>query len=116
MVNAEIKPESADSFFRIAREEIAALAAEPAAEEEFARALNPIVSGIERRLETNGYWLSALEDWTTDPELIEQTRSYLTDYKAMTAEDVRRAVASYVADEGDWSMLVVPDRAEDGGN
>lgn len=116
VVNAEIKPESADSFFRIAREEIAALAAEPAAEEEFARALNPILSGIERRIETNGYWLSALEDWTTDPELIEQTRSYLADYKAMTAEDVRRAVASYVADEGDWSMLVVPDRAEDGGN
>jgi hypothetical protein len=31
----------------------------------------------------------------------------------MTAEDVRQAVATYVADAGDWSMLVVP--AKDGG-
>ena len=57
---------------------------------------------------TNGYWLSALENWTTEPELIEQTRNFLADYRNMTAEDVRRAVAAHVADAGDWSMLVLP--------
>jgi zinc protease len=108
---AEIRPESVDTFFRIAREIVADLAAKPAAADEFARAQNPIVSGIERRVMTNGYWLSAMEDWPSQPELIEQTRSYIADYKGLTAEDVRRAVATYVADAGDWSMLVLPGKA-----
>jgi hypothetical protein len=29
----------------------------------------------------------------------------------LTPEDVRRAVAAYVAEQGDWSMLVLPSRA-----
>jgi zinc protease len=113
---AEIKPESAGTFFRIAREVVADLAAKPAEPDEFTRAINPVITGIERRLMTNAYWLSALEKWTTEPELIEQTRRYLADYKQMTAEDVRRAVARHVADAGDWSMLVVPSKAKAGGN
>ena len=39
---------------------------------------------------------------------IENVRSYLADYRALTAEDVRRAVATYVTEQGDWSMLVLP--------
>ena len=113
---AEIRPESADTFFRIAREIIAEMAARPADDDEFARAHNPIVSGIERRLRTNGYWLTAMENWTTEPELIDHTRNYLAHYRAMTAEDVRRAVAAHVADSGDWSMLVLPGKAKAGGD
>lgn len=111
LASAEIRPESADTFFRIAREEVAKLAATPASADEFARAQNPIVNGIQRRIKTNGYWLAALENWTRNPALIEQTRSYLSDYSGLTAEQVRAAVAAYVADEGDWSMLVVPEKA-----
>jgi zinc protease len=112
----EIRPESADTFFRIAREIVADLAAKPVPADEFERARNPVVSGIERRLKTNGYWAGVLDDWPERPELIEQTRSYLSDYSGMTAEDVRAAVARHVAEEGDWSMLVVPATAKAGGN
>jgi zinc protease len=107
---AEIRPASADTFFRIAREIVADLAAHPAQADEFARAVNPVLSGIERRVATNGYWLDALEDWDHDPRTIDSVRSYLADYRALTAEDVRRAVATYVTDQGDWSMLVLPAR------
>ncbi|QPQ54874.1 insulinase family protein [Allosphingosinicella flava] len=108
--SAEIRPESADTFFRIAREIVADLAAKPVEPDEFARAQNPIVSGIERRLATNGYWLDTLEGWTEDPRLIEQTRTFLADYQAMTAEDLRAAVAAHVTEQGDWSMLVLPEQ------
>lgn len=107
---AEIRPASVDTFFRIAREIVADLAARPVQPDEFARALNPVLSGIERRLATNGYWLDALEDWDRDPRAIENVRNYLADYRALTPEDVRRAVATYVTDRGDWSMLVLPAR------
>ena len=60
---AEIRPASAPTFFRIAREIVADLAARPAGADEFARALNPVISGIERRLATNAYWVDALENW-----------------------------------------------------
>ena len=109
---AEIRPDRADAFFRAAREIVADLAARPAPPEEFARALNPVISGIERRLATNAYWLQALENWHSSPQDIENVRNYLSDYRALTAEDVRRAVATWVADQGDWSMLVLPARVQ----
>jgi zinc protease len=112
---AEIRPESADTFFRIAREIVADLAAKPAAADEFERAQNPVLTGIDRRLKTNAYWLSAMEDWAREPAKVELTRTFLTDYKRMTAEDVRRAVAAHVADAGDWSMLVLPAKQTSGG-
>jgi hypothetical protein len=36
-----------------------------------------VVSGIERRLTTNGYWLGALDNFVQDPRQIAQVRSYL---------------------------------------
>ena len=108
---AEIRPESSATFFRIAREIVADLATRPVAPDEFARAQNPVTSGLGRQVKTNGYWLSALEKWTTEPVLIEHARSHLSDYKGMTPADVRAAVAAHVAEKGDWSMLVVPENA-----
>ena len=52
----------------------------------------------------------SLEDWDRDPRAIENVRTYLADYRALTPEDVRRAVATWVTDRGDWSMLVLPAR------
>jgi zinc protease len=46
----------------------------------------------------------------SNPQEIENARNYLSDYRALTAEDVRRAVATFVTDQGDWSMLVLPAR------
>lgn len=111
---AEVRPESIATFFRIAREIVADLAANPARPDEFERALNPALSGIERRLKTNGYWLSTLENWTRNPALIEQTRSFLSDYRGMKATDVQAAMARHVADSGDWSLTVLPAKAKDG--
>jgi zinc protease len=108
--SAEIRPESAETFFRIAREIVADLAANPVQADEFARAQNPIVSGIERRMATNAYWIDTLEGWTKEPRLIEQTRTFLSDYKGLTAADIRDAVKAHVADQGDWSMLVLPEK------
>ena len=107
---SELRPASAQTFFRIARELIADLAARPAEADEFARALNPAVTGIERTLETNGYWIAALEEWAHRPAAIAETQSYLSDYRSLTAEEVRAAVARHVAEAGDWSMLVLPSR------
>ena len=108
---SELRPERAELFYRLAREIVADLAARPAEADEFARVLNPVLSGIDRRVRTNGYWLGAIEGWSERPELIAQVRSYLTDYRGMTAEDVRAAVAAHVAEAADWSMLVLPGRA-----
>jgi zinc protease len=108
---AEVRPDRVPVFFRVAREVIADLAAKPVLPDEFARAQNPVISGIERRLATNGYWLDALETLVTDPGQVAEIRSYLSDYRGLTAEDVRRAVATHVTDAGDWSMIVLPARA-----
>jgi len=107
---SELRPASVVTFFRIARELVADLAARPAEADEFMRAQNPAVTGIERTLETNSYWIAALEEWAHRPASIAETQSYLSDYRSLTAEEVRAAVARHVADAGDWSMLVLPAR------
>jgi zinc protease len=112
---AEVRPEHVPTFFRIAREIAADLAARPVLADEFARAQNPAISGITRNLTTNGYWMNAIEDFVRRPRSIEETRSYLADYRAMTPEDVRRAVAQHVTEQGDWSMVVLPARTAGGG-
>jgi zinc protease len=111
---SEIRPERADLFFRLAREIVADLAARPASADEWQRAINPVVTGIERRLKTNAYWAGAMEDWSREPYLIEHARTYLADYKSLTPEEVRLAMAKWVADEGDWSILVLPAKAGGG--
>ncbi|MFN3389131.1 MAG: insulinase family protein, partial [Allosphingosinicella sp.] len=109
---AELRPDRTDLFFRLAREIVADLAARPPEADEYARAINPVLTGIERRVRTNGYWLSAMEGWSRRPELIDQTRSYLADYQKMTPRDVQAAVAAHVADAPDWSLLVLPGARE----
>jgi zinc protease len=110
---SEIRPERADLFFRLAREIVADLARTPASADEWRRAINPVVTGIERRLKSNAYWAGAMEDWSREPYLIEHARTYLADYKSLTPEEVRVAVAKWVADEGDWSILVLPAKTPD---
>jgi zinc protease len=112
--SAEVRPDRVPAFFRAAREVVAELAARPAAADEFARAQNPVLSGIERRLINNGYWLDTIEQFVGSPAQIAEARSYLADYRGLTAEDVRRAVATHVVEEGDWSMIVLPARASGG--
>jgi len=107
---AEVRPDRVPVFFRVAREIVAELAARPVAADEFARAQNPVVSGIERRLATNGYWLEVLGTFASDPVQIEEVRSYLADYRGLTPGEVRAVLAAHVADEGDWSMVVLPAR------
>ncbi len=109
LAEAQVKPESVEAFFRITREAVADLALRPVPDEEFARARNPIVSRIAQDAMSNGYWLAQLAGWPKRPELIEQTRSLLADYQQLTPEEVRAAVSAYVVDEGDWSMLVLPE-------
>lgn len=111
---AEIRPENRALFFRLARETVAELAAKPVAADEWARAINPVLSGIERRLKTNAYWMGAMENWSRDRRFIDPVRSYQADYAALTPEEVRAALARWVADEGDWSMVVLPAKAAGG--
>lgn len=113
---AEVRPDRVPVFFRLAREIVADLAARPVQPDEFARAQNPVASGIERRVATNAYWVQAIEAFATRPEQIAGVRSYLADYRGLTADDVRRAVAAHVADQGDWSMTVLPAREGRGGD
>jgi zinc protease len=107
---AEVRPERVPTFFRAAREIIADLAARPAAADEFARAQNPVISGIERSLANNSYWLGAIESIAQDPQELVAIRSYLSDYRALTPEEVQRAVAAHVTEQGDWSLIVLPAR------
>lgn len=105
---SEIRPERADLFFRLARGIVAELATKPVSADEWQRGINPVITGIERRVRTNAYWAGTMEGWSNEPWLIDYTRTYLADYKSLTPAEVRQAMKKWVVDEGDWSILVLP--------
>jgi zinc protease len=109
---SEIRPERSDLFFRLAREIVAELASKPVSADEWQRGIKPVITGIERRIETNAYWAGTMEGWSSEPWLIDYSRTYLADYSSLTPEEVRRAVKKWVADEGDWSILVLPAKTD----
>lgn len=113
---SEIRPERADLFFRLAREIVAELATGPVSADEWQRGINPVITGIERRIKTNAYWAGTMEGWSSEPWLIDYTRTYLSDYRSLTPAEVRAAMKKWVADEGDWSILVLPAKTANGVN
>ena len=96
---AEIRPASADTFFRIAREIVADLAARPA---QPGRVRARAESGAQRhRAAARDQRLLGRARWrigTATRVTSRMSRTYLADYRALTPEDVRRAVATYVTD------------------
>ncbi len=74
---SEIRPERADLFFRLARQIVAELASAPISADEWQRGINPVVTGIERRVRTNAYWAGTMEGWSREPWTIDYARTYL---------------------------------------
>ena len=106
---AEVRPERTDLFFRTARETVAELAAKPAAADEFARAINPVLTGLERRQRTNAYWLGAMQarfadlpKTSIDYAIMEKARRVLVVEAAFDWDDVGNwpAVAKYLRQAG----------------
>ena len=85
----------------------AALAEEGADEDEFTRAINPLVTGIETQMRNNSYWLgTVLAASQEKPERIDWARTMLEDYQSITLEEINKLAAHYLTADHAVTLLV----------
>ncbi len=104
----EIPPGKIDGFFKDVDAITADLRAHDISADELERALKPALDDLERRRQTNGYWLNALAGAQADPRRMEAIRTSVDQVRGVTAADVRRMAATYLVDSKAWRLEVVP--------
>jgi zinc protease len=104
----EIPPARLDGFFT----DVAAIAADlrdkPIGPDELNRAKGPAVESLEKRRETNEYWLNALAGAQVDPRRLTAIRTSEAQLQRVTAEDLRKAAQTYLVDDKAWKLVVKP--------
>lgn len=58
-------------------------------DEDFVRAIRPIIASTEKSLRTPGFWQGAIARLQTEPERLEELRDLLQDLRSMKADEIR---------------------------
>jgi len=104
----EIPPMKLDGFFKDVATIVTDLRSHDISADELERAKKPAVDDLERRRQTNEYWLNALADAQTDPRRLMAIRSSIAQLQHVSAEDLRRAAETYLVDDKAWKLEVKP--------
>jgi zinc protease len=111
LADVEIPPAKLDGFFSDVQAITAALRDQDVSADELERAKKPAVEDLQRRRETNEYWLAALAGAQTDPRKLEAIRTSVAQLEAVTADDVRHEAQAYLVDAKAWKLEVRPQTA-----
>ncbi|MBV9508887.1 MAG: insulinase family protein, partial [Caulobacteraceae bacterium] len=92
--------------------DVSAIAADlrnqPVSPDELQRAKLPAFDSLEKRRETNEYWINALADAQTDPRRLAAIRTSEAQLQRVTAEDIQKAAQAYLKDDRAWKLEVRP--------
>ena len=79
-------------------------------EDELQRAVAPSVTEVKETLRTNAYWLgTVLSGSSRHPEQIAWSRTILTDYESISAQEISGMAASWLVNDQSAMILVIPD-------
>lgn len=106
MVASQLRAERREDFLRAIREIAADLSTKGPTADEVARATAPIASKNERAARTNGYWAAMLERDLDDPRVLDQIRTNVTGYQAVSRGDVRKAARRWLKGRAPATILV----------
>ncbi len=110
----EVAPGDADRVMEAIEAIAEAIAAEGVSEEERDRAVNPALTSIKERIKTNDYWLNnVLNGSSRHPEQIQWSRSFLTDYQSITAEELSKLAKQYLTYKSAARLVIIPANEKD---
>jgi zinc protease len=104
-------PEKLAGFFADVDAIAAELVANPVTQDELDRARNPRIESMRRNQNTNGFWMSELQDAQTDPERLPALRSAISDFESATPADLQAVARKYLVPSEAYRIQVTP-RAE----
>ena len=85
-----------------------ALAEEGTNEDEFTRAVKPILTSLKEQARNNRYWLSSvLAHCQQFPERLDWARSMTSDFESITIEDVNALAKEYLAKDKSVQVIIV---------
>ena len=111
----EVAPEDAARVAAAVKAIASDLASSGVSREARDRAVKPAVTSIRERIKTNGYWLnSVLKGLYRHPEQLEWSRSFLSDYQSITAEELSRMAEDYLRNPAAARLIITPEESANG--
>ncbi len=107
----EIPPGKLDGFFTDVASITADLRDKEISDDELQRAKKPALDDLERRRQTNEYWLAALAGVQNDPRRLNAIRTSVAQVERVSAADVRQMAQTYLLDAKAWKLEIKPQGA-----
>jgi len=106
------EPSKVDPFFADVEKIAADLRNTPVTADELDRAKRPAIEALEKRFETNEFWLGQLSGAQADPRKLVSLRSARTGIAQVTAADIQAAARQYLTPDRLWKGVVKSDKAQ----
>jgi len=105
---SDITPERVDVFFNAAKTVAENLRNQPVLQDEFDRAVQPLLANLERARQTNQYFSQRLAAPEIDPQRIDFMRQQTKLLKNVTPASVQQIARSYLGADRAWKAVVLP--------
>jgi zinc protease len=104
----EIPPSKIGDFYGDLARVAADLRTKEVTPDELERAKKPLIEGLEKARDTNGYWLEQLSDVQDQPRKLEAIRTVVQSLQKVDAAMLRDAAQKYLHDDKLWKLEVEP--------
>ncbi|MDB5453622.1 MAG: peptidase, partial [Caulobacteraceae bacterium] len=104
----EAQPEKLTPFFGDVAKIVGDLRTTPVTADELDRAKKPALEALEKRKETNEFWLGQLSGAQADRRKLDAIRTSSSGIQRVTAADVQAMAREYLRDDKAYKVVVVP--------
>lgn len=105
----ECKPEQAAFLAKLVTEIAAGVAAGPISADEFERAQKPLLTQVEQMRRDNRYWSqNVVRNCQEHPERLDWAASLLSDFGAITLEELQKLAATYLGADRAVAVKIMP--------
>ncbi len=105
IVQVEIAPSKMPVFYDALTAIMRDLADKPVTPDELSRARLPLVEDDKAQMRNPAYWVHALSGTAADPRYFDTIRTRIHDLEAVTAADVQRMAARYLAGRAPYRVV-----------
>ena len=108
-----VSPDKTDLVGQAIKGSVAKLLNDGVSQDEFTRALQPILSSVKEILRSNRYWEGILLDMNEYPRMLDWARTLTDGYEALTPQDIDAIAKEYLLPEKALVIEVIPEDAKD---
>jgi zinc protease len=108
--STQLRPGDLPAFFAAADKIAADLAAAPPSADEITRVTEPMKQWITRLSTGNGFYLDQLQGAASQPRMIADLRTILTDSASTTPEEMQDLAKRYLRPDTSWEVEVIPEK------